>query len=165
MKFLTSTFCLVFICFVKLSMSAITSNSGLKSSFEIQMPNAKPQDPETYLCTLLKLERDETIYITGFEPRADRKTAHHMVLFGCKTPGKRDPLFNCGAMAAKQKGLSSSINPCGLGSSVIYAWAQNAPKFQLPKDVAFRVAGPESGIDWLVLQVRFYFKLLYIIKS
>ncbi len=32
-------------------------------------------------------------------------------------------------------------------------WAQNAPKFHLPKDVAFRVGG-ESGIDWLVLQVQ-----------
>jgi hypothetical protein len=149
------TFCLVLICSVQLVLCAIPSNNGLKGNFEIHMPNAKPQDPETYLCTSFQLNRNQTIYITGFEPKADRKTAHHMLLFGCKTPGKRDPLFNCGAMAAKQKGLSSSINPCGLGSSVIYAWAQNAPKFNLPKDVAFRVAGPDSGIDWLVLQVRF----------
>jgi hypothetical protein len=37
---------------------------------------------------------------------------------------------------------------------VLYAWAQNAPKLHLPKDVAFRVGGPDSGIDWLVLQVN-----------
>jgi len=47
----------------------------------------------------------------------------------------------------------SALNPCGSGSQIIYAWAQNAPKLKLPKDVAFRVGGPDSGIDWLVLQV------------
>jgi peptidylglycine monooxygenase len=56
-------------------------------------------------------------------------------------------------MTVKQEGLNSALNPCGSGSSIIYAWAQNAPKLQLPKDVAFRVGGPDSGIDWLVLQV------------
>ena len=154
MKFATVTFCFIFVCWLKVSSCAVTRSKGNKGSLHIRMPNAKPQDPETYLCTPFKLEHDQTIYITGFEPKAEKKTAHHMLLFGCKTPGERDPLFNCGAMAAKQKGLSSSVNPCGLGSSVIYAWAQNAPKFHLPKDVAFRVAGPESGIDWLVLQVK-----------
>jgi hypothetical protein len=50
--------------------------------------------------------------------------------------------------------LSSALHPCGLWGKqdVIYAWAQNAPKLELPEDVAFRVAG-DSGIDWLVLQV------------
>ena len=118
------------------------------------MPRAKPEQAETYLCTPFKLDKNRTHYITGFEPRASKNTAHHMLLFGCKTPGKRDPLFNCGSMAAKQKGLSSSINPCGLGTAILYAWAQNAPKLHLPNDVAFRVSGPDSGIDWLVLQVR-----------
>ena len=54
----------------------------------------------------------------------------------------------------KQDGINSALNPCGSGSSIIYAWAQNAPKLQLPNDVAFRVGGPDSGVDWLVLQVR-----------
>lgn len=120
---------------------------------EIRMPQAKPDHPETYLCTSSRINTEQTIYITGFEPLADRQTAHHMILYGCKTPGKFDPLYNCGAMSVKQKGLASSIEPCGLGSSIMYAWAQNAPKFHLPKDVAFRVGG-DTGIDWIVLQVR-----------
>ena len=100
---------------------------------------------------------NRTIYITGFEPAADKKTAHHMLIVGCKTPGKYEPIYNCGAMAAKQKGLSSAINPCGgLGQSIIFAWAQNAPIFNLPKDVAFQ-AGGKSEIDYLVLQVKYYF--------
>ena len=71
-----------------------------------------------------------------------------------KFSGRQDPVFNCGAMTTKQDGLGSALNPCGSGSSIIYAWAQNAPKLSLPKDVAFRVGG-DSGIDWLVLQVGF----------
>jgi len=69
------------------------------------------------------------------------------------TPQLQDAVFNCGAMTVRQEGLGSALNPCGSGSSIIYAWAQNAPKLKLPKDVAFRVGGPDSGIDWLVLQV------------
>ena len=137
----------------------VSSNAG---KLEIEIPGAKPDQPETYLCTPFKLDRDATQFITAFEPKADKATAHHMLLFGCKTPGKRDPIFNCGAMAAKQRGLSSSINPCGLGTAVLYACAQNAPKLHLPKDVAFRVGGPDSGIDWLVLQVN---PLLLLVTS
>ena len=36
---------------------------------------------------------------------------------------------------------------------IIYAWAQNAPKLELPGDVAFRIAG-DTKINWLVLQVN-----------
>ena len=133
--------------------SSVGQADDNRGQITIRIPQAKPDHPETYLCTSLKLETEQTLYITGFEPLADRKTAHHMILFGCKTPGKFDPLYNCGAMAVKQKGLASSTEPCGLGSSIMYAWAQNAPKFHLPKDVAFRVGG-DTGIDWIVLQVR-----------
>ena len=140
--------------FLLLAACEADNNRG---QMEIRMPQAKPDHPETYLCTSFKIETEQTIYITGFEPLADRKTAHHMILYGCKTPGKFDPMFNCGAMAAKQKGLASSIEPCGLGSSIMFAWAQNAPKFHLPKDVAFR-AGGDTGIDWIVLQVRAFRK-------
>jgi hypothetical protein len=66
------------------------------------MPHAKPSVPETYLCTSVRLDSDETVYITGFEPVADKRTAHHMIVFGCKTPGKPDPVFHCGAMDASR---------------------------------------------------------------
>ena len=74
---------------------------------------------------------------------------------GCKTPGRKDKLFNCGAMTAKQDDLNSAISPCGSGSHVVYAWALNAPELILPEGVGFRVGGPDSGIDWLVLQVHY----------
>ena len=34
-------------------------------------------------------------------------------------------------------------------------WALNAPKLNLPEGVGFRVGGPDSDIDWLVLQVHY----------
>jgi peptidylglycine monooxygenase len=152
MKFVHEFIFHLVLLFLPNNFASIVDND-VEGRIEIHMPRAKPEQAETYLCTPFKLDKSRTHYITGFEPRANKNTAHHMLLFGCKTPGKRDPLYNCGSMAAKQKGLSSSINPCGLGTAIIYAWAQNAPKLHLPKDVAFRVSGPDSGIDWLVLQV------------
>ncbi len=147
---------LLFLTFLGRSCLAFVvdnSNQLPTREFELLMPKADPKEPETYLCTPLKLDKQNTYYIVGFEPRAEKKTAHHMLLYGCKTPGRQDPVFNCGAMTVKQEGLGSALSPCGSGSSIVYAWAQNAPKLQLPKDVAFRVGGPDSGIDWLVLQV------------
>ena len=132
-----------------------------KGQLEMHMPHSKPKLPETYLCTPFKLDADKTLFITGFESKADRKTAHHMLLFGCKMPGKNEPLYHCGAMDAAQADNSPATNPCGNGTAIIYAWAQNAPKLHLPKDVAFQVGGPDSGIDWLVLQV--IDKMIFII--
>ena len=83
----------------------------------------------------------------------------HRNFIGCKTPGRKDKLFNCGDMngdmTAKQEDLNSSLSPCGSGSQVVYAWALNAPELILPDGVGFRVGGPDSDIDWLVLQVHY----------
>ena len=124
-------------------------------TFKLSVPNAKPTLPDTYVCTSVKLDKTNTYYLTGFLPLADMKTAHHMLLYGCKTPGQEDPLFNCGAMTARQEGLSGSMRPCGSGAQVVYAWAMNAPQLNLPDDVGFKVGGPDSEIDWLVLQVHY----------
>ena len=48
------------------------------------MPHAKPQVAETYLCTTIRLDQNNTYYVTGFNPRAEMGTAHHMLLFGCE---------------------------------------------------------------------------------
>mgnify|MGYP003316532693 CR=1 FL=1 len=58
-------------------------------------------------------------------------------------------------MTAKQEDLHSALSPCGSGSHVVYAWALNAPELILPEGVGFRVGGPDSEIDWLVLQVHY----------
>lgn len=131
------------------------STSVPTRDFTLRLPQAKPTQPETYVCTPLRLDKSSTYYILGFEPLAEKYTAHHMLLYGCKTPGRKDKVFNCGAMTAKQEDLNSALSPCGSGSHVVYAWALNAPELILPEGVGFRVGGPDSDIDWLVLQVHY----------
>ena len=41
-----------------------------------------------------------------------------------------------------------------LGQEIIYAWARNAPKLELPPAVGFKVGGPRSDVKFLVLQVQ-----------
>ena len=48
------------------------------------MPHAKPKVAETYLCTTIRLDENNTYYVTGFNPQAEMGTAHHMLLFGCE---------------------------------------------------------------------------------
>ena len=136
-----------------LFLGASASNFPVRT-MNFQMPNSKPTAPETYLCSPMKLDLNTTHYLVGFEPRASAKTAHHMLLYGCKTPGREEPVFNCGAMTVKQKDLNSALHPCGEGNEIVYAWAQDAPKLDLPEGVGFRVGG-DSGIQWLVLQVHY----------
>ena len=40
------------------------------------------------------------------------------------------------------------------GQEIIYAWARNAPKLELPPAVGFKVGGPGSDVKYLVLQVH-----------
>ena len=103
----------------------------------------------------MKLDQSRTNYIVGFEPTAHMKTAHHMILYGCKSPARKEAIFNCGGMAIKDPQYQSAFQPCGSGQQVVYAWARNAPELDLPEGVGFRVGGPDSEIDWLVLQVHY----------
>ena len=148
----------IFLCFLFCHLIGCEriKKGEVTSQLHLNMPNSIPQLPETYLCTAVKLDPTQTYFITGYEPHADRKTAHHMLIYGCKTPGKFDPIFPCGAMDASQDAGTTATPPCETGTIIVYAWAQNAPKLKLPKDVAFHVGGPDSGVDWLVLQVNKY---------
>uniref|UniRef100_A0A8C8JLT6 Peptidylglycine alpha-amidating monooxygenase n=1 Tax=Oncorhynchus tshawytscha TaxID=74940 RepID=A0A8C8JLT6_ONCTS len=75
-----------------------------------------------------------------FEPHASMDTAHHMLLYGCRTP-------------------VSTTNYCVKGTcedeaSIMYAWARNAPPTRLPPDVGFKVGG-KSRITYFVLQIHY----------
>lgn len=43
---------------------------------------------------------------------------------------------------------------CSRGSTIIYAWAMDAPKLTLPDGVAFKIGG-NTGINFIVLQVHY----------
>lgn len=53
-------------------------------------------------------------------------------------------------------GSEESGSPCGSGapSQIIYAWARDAPKLELPEGVGFKV-GKDSPIQYIVLQVHY----------
>lgn len=82
-------------------------------------------------------------------------TAHHILLYGCGESGSNKPLWNCGEMSQADNEEESG-SPCAGGShsQIIYAWARDAPRLDLPKDVGFKV-GKNSPIKYLVLQVHY----------
>lgn len=83
-------------------------------------------------------------------------TAHHMLLYGCGEPGSENPVWNCGEMAQSENDKDKAASPCGRGShsQIIYAWARDAPKLELPEGVGFKV-GMNSPIKYMVLQVHY----------
>ena len=53
------------------------------------MPKAKPSQAESYLCTPIRLDTEDTYSVVGFRPNATKMTAHHMLIYGCEEPGQR----------------------------------------------------------------------------
>ena len=47
---------------------------------------------------------------------------------------------------------------CSGSSSILFAWAKNAPPTKLPKDVGFRFGG-DTQIKYLVMQIHYAHKL------
>ena len=54
--------------------------------------------------------------------------------------------------AASQKFDSAPV--CQSETSILYAWAMDAPELRLPEGVGFKVGG-DTNIQWLVLQVHY----------
>ena len=103
------------------------------------MPRVVPTIAESYICTPIRMDTEDTYYIVGFKPNATKMTAHHMLIYGCEEPGDDSPTWNCGEMAVREPGLES--HPvCASGAQVIYAWAMDAKALQLPQGVGFRVS-------------------------
>lgn len=134
-----------------LLVAALIVQGMKQEKVNMLMPEVAPQNPDTYMCIPLKMT-DAYTYIVGFEPHADKRVAHHMLLYGCSEPGMSDtPVWNCGGM---EHPSYKSASTCSGGSRIIYAWAYDAPGLTLPKDVGFKVGG-DTGINYLVLQVHY----------
>nr|WLF82755.1 putative peptidyl-glycine alpha-amidating monooxygenase A [Tityus melici] len=111
----------------------------------INMPNVKPTEHDSYTCTTKRIDVDDA-YIIHFEPSADALRAHHMLLFGCNslyTPSYIYPEYwNCMHSTLCKK------------MTIMYAWAKNAPPITLPPDVGFHV-GRNSSIHYVILQLHY----------
>lgn len=136
------------LCHFVLLLSSVYALPSLTSehySVSINMPDVRPSAHDAYLCTARKLNPIES-YIVQYEPDADGRTAHHMLLFGCKSLHSRNHLY-------------PGYWECGHGDlcnkmTVMYGWAKNAPAMVLPPDVGF-LTGGNSSIQYLVLQVHY----------
>ncbi|XP_056393506.1 peptidyl-glycine alpha-amidating monooxygenase isoform X3 [Hyla sarda] len=120
----------------------VISPDSTDFTLDIRMPGVTPTESDTYLCKSYRLPLENEAYVVDFRPHANMDTAHHMLLFGCTSPASTEEYWDCGA------------GPCTDKSSIMYAWARNAPPKKLPKDVGFRVGG-NSGINYFVLQVHY----------
>ncbi|XP_045609532.1 peptidylglycine alpha-hydroxylating monooxygenase isoform X2 [Procambarus clarkii] len=145
--------CVEVLALVLLIVTASATTPDTLQKFPLLMPHVKPERAETYFCTPIRIDPTQEYYITAFQPNASMDTAHHMLLYGCETPGTDEEVWNCGEMALAQPGIKSAA-VCGSGSQVIYAWARDAPKLVLPEGVAFKVGG-KSPIQYIVLQVHY----------
>jgi len=124
-------------------------------STELRMPGIQPEKGDQYLCRAIKLDAEKEHYIIGFQPHADMHTAHHMLVYGCASPGSSDEVWNCGEMSTGEKVPQfRSGSVCSSGSHIVYAWARDAPEFKLPEGVGFKVGG-SSDIQYLVVQVHY----------
>ncbi|XP_018424992.1 PREDICTED: peptidyl-glycine alpha-amidating monooxygenase isoform X6 [Nanorana parkeri] len=120
----------------------VYSEDSSDYTLDIRMPGVTPTESDTYLCKSYRLPEDDEAYVVDFRPHASMDTAHHMLLFGCGSPSSTEEYWDCGAGTCTDK------------SSIMYAWARNAPPTKLPKDVGFKVGG-NSGIKYFVLQVHY----------
>jgi len=140
-----------------LSFSSVFLLITADDALNILMPDVVAHHVDDYLCTSFKLDEDKPTYITAFNPSATSKDAHHILLFGCTEPGSHKKTWNCGEMAYSDDNSAENYEngpTCAAGSAIIYAWALDADKTELPKDVAFKIGGSTS-IKYLVLQVHY----------
>jgi len=123
---------------------------------KLKMPGVRPQYNESYLCTAFSMDSDQMHFLVGFEPLANSHQVHHILLYGCEEPGSDEPAWDCGEMSSKS-GRYSRSPICKTSPNILYAWALDAPKLELPKGVGFRVgAGTNNG--FLILQVHYMHK-------
>lgn len=112
-------------------------------SLDLRMPGVTPTASDSYFCMAVPVPTSAEAFIVDFVPHASMNTAHHMLLYGCKTPYSTKGYWNCG----------TEQGTCEDDAKIMYAWARNAPPTKLPKDVGFRVGG--SRITYFVLQIHY----------
>uniref|UniRef100_A0A0K0E1E1 Peptidylglycine monooxygenase n=1 Tax=Strongyloides stercoralis TaxID=6248 RepID=A0A0K0E1E1_STRER len=108
--------------------------------YPIQIQGYSPSISDDYVAFVVDAPNG---YITKFEPLSKAERVHHMILYGC------------GSISSKTL-FWRGFETCGPGkSSILFAWARNAPSFELPEGVAFAIGDASNGINYLVLQIHY----------
>ncbi|XP_051764680.1 peptidylglycine alpha-amidating monooxygenase isoform X4 [Ctenopharyngodon idella] len=113
-------------------------------SLDIRIPGVIPTESDSYYCMAVPVPTSREAYIVDFVPHASMDTAHHMILYGCKTPYATQGYWDCG----------KELGTCRDQAKIMYAWARNASPTKLPKDVGFKVGG-DTRINYFVLQIHY----------
>ncbi|XP_052793930.1 peptidyl-glycine alpha-amidating monooxygenase-like isoform X2 [Mya arenaria] len=119
-------------------------------TFDLRMRGAQPAQSDQYYCTGYRVTEDilghpanstAEGYIVKYEALADANTAHHILVFGCKSLRKDiNSFWQCGYVCE--------------GDQIIFAWAKNAPPLTLPKDVGQHI-GHGTNIHYIVIQIHY----------
>ncbi|GFR70839.1 peptidylglycine alpha-hydroxylating monooxygenase-like [Elysia marginata] len=116
----------------------------------IRMKDAVPARPDDLQCTALKLDPEES-YIIKVDPHASKRTAHHMMVYGCKDIPNDKPVWDCYLGESHE----SENSVCRGGErEILFAWAMDAPAKSLPEGVGIRVSGA-TDIKYMVVQIHY----------
>lgn len=128
-----------------------SSDDVVNKVIELRMPNITTSKHDVYLVTPVKLDFDDG-YIVGYNPKASANTVHHILIYGCTAPYHKDKTHwvvgDMGGICDWQ----GEIN------TILWAWALDAPHFEMPANVAFHV-GSNANINYLLLQVHYKNKI------
>ncbi|XP_063678709.1 peptidylglycine alpha-amidating monooxygenase-like isoform X2 [Bolinopsis microptera] len=116
----------------------------------LRMPDVLTTVHDMYLVTPVKVDYDDA-YIVGYVPQASAERVHHILIYGCTKPAQDKPYWDVGDMGGICH-WSAEVN------TILWAWALDAPKFDLPDKVGFHV-GRNAKIDYILLQVHYKYKL------
>ncbi|KAM6985156.1 peptidyl-glycine alpha-amidating monooxygenase B [Aplochiton taeniatus] len=122
----------------------VTVTNSHNFTVDVRMPGVTPSASDSYLCVSVPVPTSRDAYIVDFVPHASMDTAHHMLLYGCRSPVSTSSYWDCG----------SAQGTCEDDGAIMYAWARNAPPTKLPRDVGFKVGGG-SRITYFVLQIHY----------
>lgn len=120
---------------------------------------------DDYICMAQKVDQNE-MYITEFRVEGTAEKAHHLILYGCdiaeqdKIPWYTNYSSHFPFILPQLLQILSCYRDCGHHgvckgqTSILFAWAKNAPKTSLPPSVGFRVGG-RSNVKYYILQIHY----------
>jgi peptidylglycine monooxygenase / peptidylamidoglycolate lyase len=118
----------------------------------------------SYVYAAMKMPK-EAHSVVRFEPIADERVVHHMLLFGCANENGGEELTTRVGGMFSTSDVSVDVEPrgrvCGTKGSneaVLFAWGKNAKPLHMPQNVGFRVGGTnikKNTFMSLVLEVHY----------
>eukprot|EP00116_Pleurobrachia_bachei_P002239 sb/3462501/ len=119
----------------------------LSEKLEIRMPDVKTTTHDSYLVRPFKITEDE-IYIIGFEAVASSDKVHHLLLYGCTEIAQDKEYWS------EFEGMGGICRYDSKITTILWAWALDAPKFELPDGIGFKV-GKEAKINYIAMQIHY----------